>query len=88
QTLDLLTKSLLEREGIERNLAAKKFMKSIIYSIESIQINLFFPVAKNKKAVLKKDGNLVCKERHGSRFRCIPIILPNEVHGSRKRNVI
>jgi len=50
QTLDLLVKSLLNLRGIEKNLLAKKFIKSIIYSIESIEINFSFPAGGNKKA--------------------------------------
>jgi len=56
QTLDLLVKSLSNLRGIEKNLLAKKFIKSIIYSIESIEINILFPAGGNKKAALREDG--------------------------------
>ena len=42
QTLSRLTKSLLNLRGIEKNLLAKKYIKSIKYCKESIQINLFY----------------------------------------------
>ena len=42
QTLNCLLKSLQISRGIEKNLLAKKFIKSIIYAKESIQINLFY----------------------------------------------
>jgi len=41
QTLSRLTTSLSNLRGIEKNLLAKKFIKSIFYSKESIQINIF-----------------------------------------------
>ena len=66
QTLDLAVKSLSESRGIERNLLAKKFIKSIIYSIESIEINFLFPPRKNKKAVQELDGKMVRNMKTGS----------------------
>ncbi len=42
QTLTSRLKSLSNSRGIEKNLLAKKFFKSIIYSKESIQIGLFY----------------------------------------------
>jgi len=42
QTLDLFIKFLSIKKGVERNLLVKKYIKSIIYSKESIQINLFY----------------------------------------------
>jgi len=87
QTLDLAVKSLSESRGIEKNLLAKKFIKSIIYSIESIEINFLFPAGKNKRAAQELGGKLVRNIRHGSVPRCIPIILPNEIHHCKKRNL-
>jgi len=88
QTLDLLVKSLLNLRGIEKNLLAKKFIKSIIYSIESIEINFRFPAGGNKKACQEMAGQKVCNMKTGSLFRSIPIILPNEIHHCKKRNLL
>jgi hypothetical protein len=48
QTLSLAAKSLQSLRGIEKNILVKKFFESIIYSINSIQINLFYPLARGK----------------------------------------
>ena len=42
QTLRRLTKSLVQKRGIEKNLFIKKFIKNIIYSSSQIQITLYF----------------------------------------------
>ncbi|MFH2146016.1 MAG: hypothetical protein ABII75_08350, partial [Candidatus Omnitrophota bacterium] len=42
QTLRRLTKSLIQKRGIEKNLFIKKFIKNIIYSSSQIQITLYF----------------------------------------------
>ena len=49
QTLAAFVKSLRSKKEIEKNLLAQKFIKSIIYSKESIQLNLFFPPALKEK---------------------------------------
>jgi len=102
QTLASRLKSLSSSRGIEKNLLAKKFFKSIIYSKESIQLNLFFLpagrqvfLAKNKN--ISAEGGEVSKnssfsDRHDCPFRLstncvIPIILPNQIHASKKRNL-
>ena len=42
QTLRLFVKGLFERKGIEKNLWAKKFIKSIVYSKEEIAISFYY----------------------------------------------
>ena len=49
QTLASRLKSLSSSRGIEKNLLAKKFFKSIIYSKESIQIGLFYSQPQKEK---------------------------------------
>jgi len=53
-------------EGTSKNLLAKKFIRSIIYSAKNIKINLFYPEnlkdflvleGKNKSVPLMRDGN-------------------------------
>ncbi len=48
QTLSRLATSLLNLRGIEKNLRAKQFIKSIFYSKESIQINIFYPLVRGQ----------------------------------------
>jgi len=43
QTLAALVRGFSGFKVIEKNLLAKKFFKSIIYSKESIELNLFLP---------------------------------------------
>jgi len=79
QTLDLAVKSLLEKKGIERNLLAKKFIKSIIYSKESIEINLLFSPRENKKASDEIGGKSVRNMKTGSpgRARTYNLLVTN-----------
>ena len=42
QTLRLFVKRLFERKGIEKNLWAKKFIKSIVYSKEEIAVSFYY----------------------------------------------
>ena len=42
QTLRLFVKGLIERKGIEKNLWAKKFIKSIVYSKEEIAVSFYY----------------------------------------------
>ena len=74
QTLSRLTTSLLNLRGIEKNLLAKKFIKSVIYSKESIQINLFDTPRENKNASGISAGKLVCNKYMAPPFRSIQII--------------
>jgi len=47
QTLAALACGFSAVRGIEKNLLAKKFFKSIKYSKESMELNLFSPPAKS-----------------------------------------
>ena len=62
QTLRRLTKSLVQKRGIEKNLFIKKFIKSIIYSTNSIQVNLFSPPREKEKTGAESAGKIVCNE--------------------------
>jgi len=95
KTLASLTKPFQSCRGIEKNLLAQKFIKSIIYSKELIQLNLFSPPVQKEK--FRSEGaenpfNSVRNNKNGcsSRSRTnhiIPIILPNQIHASRKKNL-
>jgi site-specific DNA recombinase len=65
QTLALGVKSLSESRGIGRNILAKKYIESIKYCKESIQINLFYPEkispAEKEKPSDKIRGSLAKK---------------------------
>ena len=65
-TLKNLLSTLNQKKGISKNLLAKKFIKSIIYSVQNIKINLFYPEnlkdflilsPQNKSVPLSGDGN-------------------------------
>jgi len=49
----------------------------------TIKINFSFPAGGNKKALLEKEGDLVCNMKTGSPIqgysKYIPIILPNRI---------
>jgi len=110
QTLQLFTKTLPQKRGIEKNLWAKKFIKNIVYSKENIQINLYYSIdsedfdfsfldGANKKEQRKILGEFSAEHKNsmvrniqiGSTFRIssnyVPIILPNTIHGCRKKNL-
>jgi len=95
QTLAAFVKSLPSKKGIEKNLLAQKFIKSIKYCKESIELNLFLSPAENKK-IASEGGeisvNSVRNNKNGCSFRLssnhiIPIILPNTIHQCRKKNL-
>jgi len=95
QTLRRLTKSLQSFRGIEKNLLAKKFIKSIIYSKESIGINIFYisdsRAPEREKARAKSTGEFR-KYNNGSPGRLnsnyiIPIIIPNTIHACKRKNL-
>jgi len=95
QTLASRLKSLFSSRGIEKNLLAKKFFKSIIYSKESIQLNLFSPPAEKEKFRSEgaenqknsvRNNNIDCSFRLSTNC-VIPIILPNQIHASKKKNL-
>jgi len=69
----------LEKKGIEKNLLAKKFIKSIIYSKESIEINLLFSPRENKKASDEIGGKSVRNMKTGSpgRARTYNLLVTN-----------
>jgi len=85
QTLSRLTKSLSFARGIEKNLLAKEYIKSIFYSKESIQINLFYSLescaGEKEKTLTKSQGFSIKKENRSplglSSNYIIPIIIPN-----------
>jgi hypothetical protein len=87
QTLDLAVKSLFSSRGIQRNLLAKKFFKSIIYSKESIQINLFVSAgvsAGENENVPPFGRDEFLKKEIGSPIQVnsnfiIPLIIPNQI---------
>ena len=65
-TLQNFISTLGQKKGISKNLLAKKFIKSIIYSAQNIKINLFYREnlkdflilsPQNKSAPLMRDGN-------------------------------
>jgi site-specific DNA recombinase len=92
QTLAAFVKSLSQKQGLEKNLLCRRFIKSIIYSKESIQINLFSPLASKEKSSAEGGGNFSLKNKVGWAFRLnpnhiIPIILPNAIHQCRKKNL-
>ena len=92
QTLAAFVQSLPGKQGIEKNLLAKKFIKSIIYSRESIQINLFYSPAQKEKIGAESAEISGFDIQYGCLFRLssnyiIPIILPNTIHQSRKKNI-
>ena len=95
QTLAAFVKSRSSKKGIEKNLLVKKFIKSIIYSKESIQINIFSSPAQEEK-ISVRDGENSKKAVRNNKDGCasrltsnhiIPIILPNTIHQCRKKNL-
>jgi hypothetical protein len=92
QTLAAFVKILSENNSLEKNLFCRRFIKSIIYSRESIQINLFSPLAEKEKSPNFVGGNSGLNIKNGWAFRLnpnhiIPIILPNAIHQCRKKNL-
>jgi hypothetical protein len=95
QTLAAFVKSISEKNGLEKNLFCRRFIKSIIYSKESIQINLFLSAAAiSEKEKFPAEGgeNFSLGNQNGWAFRLnpnhiIPIILPNAIHQCRKKNL-
>jgi hypothetical protein len=102
QTLSLAAKSLSSSRGIEKNICAKKFFESIKYSQKSIQINLFYPLARGK--IQPKNSGAKNKntrafstgfpniKNHGSPIGVysniiIPLIIPNTIHQSKRKNL-
>jgi len=68
QTLAALARCFSGLKGIEKNLLVKKFFKSIIYSKESIELNLFLPPAKspeNEKSPAEGGGNSDFNKKNG-----------------------
>jgi len=92
QTLTSRLKSLSNSRGIEKNLLAKKFFKSIIYSKESIQIGLFYFQPQKEKIASEGGEKFIFSGRKDcssmqSTNCVIPIILPNQIHASKKKNL-
>jgi len=87
QTVASFVQSLKSCPKIQRNIFAEKYIKSIIYSKNSIQINLFVsPRPKEKIPIQKGWGNFE-KINMAPRFRVIPIILPNTIHACKRKNL-
>tara|TARA_Y100000031_G_C7999898_1_gene283109 strand:- start:167 stop:541 length:375 start_codon:yes stop_codon:yes gene_type:complete len=85
---------LSRKKGAGKNLWAKQFIKSINYSIESIQINFFYfpdsPPSEKKNPEDKNHRDL--KEKNTSSpiqvySNYIPIILPNRLKPVRNPNM-
>jgi len=87
QTLAIFVQSLKSCPKTQRNLLAQKFIKSIIYSKESIEINLSIPPRQEIKNPSKEPAGIVRKENMAPRFRVIPIILPNTIHACKRKNL-
>ncbi|MCF7877728.1 MAG: recombinase family protein [Candidatus Omnitrophica bacterium] len=69
QTLSLAAKSLQSSRGIEKNILAKKFLKSIKLSKKSIEMNLFYQpknLAGENKNTRAESTGLVNKKNAGS----------------------
>jgi site-specific DNA recombinase len=75
QTLAAFVKFLSQKQGLEKNLACCRFIKSIIYSKESIQINFFSPLAEKEKSRLEEAGNFSLENKVGC-----PNWTPDELH--------
>jgi len=87
QTLAAFVQSLKSCPKIQRNIFAKKYIKSIIYSKNSIQINLFVSCRPKEKIRPEGAENPVRKKEMAPRFRVIPIILPNTIHACKRKNL-
>jgi hypothetical protein len=105
---------------IERVLAMKRYIRDILYSKESIQINMFCQpqlidsqniknpdpllnravcgraaAAANRERLLSPQTKMATANSshslnlaaHGSFLRTVPIILPNTIHGCKKKNL-
>jgi len=114
QTLRLFVKGLFERKGIEKNLWAKKFIKSIVYCKEEIavsfyykssseEVKTFYPAsgrvgaAAGRSIVSLADKKIIPiitdRDNHqewlrdSSSSQTIDIILPNTIHGCKKKDL-
>jgi hypothetical protein len=65
QTLVAFVKSFSQKQGLEKNLICRRLIKSIIYSKESIQINLFSPLAVKEKSPAEGGGNFSLENKVG-----------------------
>jgi hypothetical protein len=102
QTLAAAVSDFSGKRGLEKNLFCRRIFKSIIYSKESIAINLFGPAAEsaaanafipiNEKTSAEGGGNSDYEIQNGGASRSstnfsIPIILPNTIHQCKKKNL-
>jgi len=87
QPLNRLAKSLLNLRGIEKNLLAKESIKSIIYSTNSIELNLFSPPRQKQKTGAEGAGKMFRNEYMAPYSGLIQIILPNSIHHSKKKDL-
>jgi len=87
QTLSRLATSLLNLRGIEKNLRAKESIKSIIYSPNFIELNLFSSPRQKEKTGAESAGKIVRNEYMAPYPGLIQNILPNSIHHSKQKNL-
>ena len=70
--LQKFLKELAQRKGIEKNLFARKFIKEIIYSKETIQINLYYSELPDEQNALSGVGRWRAGDRRIVAGTCEP----------------